>query len=687
VLRPSGRLEIVVPTILVADDNSNIQKMVSLALKDEGVQVISVGNGEAAVKKMRESAPDLILADIFMPVRSGYEVCEYVKRDPKLAHIPVVLLAGAFDPFDEREAQRVGADAVLKKPFVPPDPLVNLVKTLLGKVAASQLVAVGVTNEFVSNKVVDNRPSATIAVAAPPAPKRAEMRRAESRRAAAPEPRVETPSEEAPKVEQRQAPVVEDFPVAMGQPQPERDTPPAALDQLLASAATEAATETGNKGLGGFAAWPSLVTSDSNASAPAAEEAPSQPKTEQYWPPKRNPFQHVNDQETLDLEPKLDAVSAVAPSEEQVPSPEAIELTAQTHLSAESPSAPMDEAAVTEANRSAALAPETTTATEFGENASPSTRPSPFDWLTVSSAAVEPRAAAQLSDEEPFVPPSAREDAFDSEAADSDGAQVNEPQPFHAEALEHIFNTARPEEPAAADHVNDFLLEHDFSRSPDQRVGEPATAETVEGFAAAIPASFDEPAERRSRPLFYEEPVAAEEPDATPVEAASDVTFESPAMDEAEAPTEIVVAASPWELPAGEPAQAESPQAPESVEYAGNVSEKEEVEPDSATAVEVAQAVTHEPETLQTGTSATVDAGTSLASAVEAAAKEELARSNAQPAEALAHAEPPQMNAALVQDITARIIERMQPQLLEMIQREVLRPVVEALVQRELSEK
>ena len=672
------------PTILVADDNSNIQKMVSLALKDEGVQVISVGNGEAAVKKMRESAPDLILADIFMPVRSGYEVCEYVKRDPKLAHIPVVLLAGAFDPFDEREAQRVGADAVLKKPFVPPDPLVNLVKTLLGKVAASQLVAVGVTNEFVSNKVVDNRPSATIAVAAPPAPKRAEMRRAESCRAAAPEPRVETPSEEAPKAEQRQAPVVEDFPVAMGQPQPERDTQPAALDQLLASAATEEATETGKKGLGGFAAWPSLVTSDSNVNAPAVEEAPSQPKTEQYWPPKKNPFQHVNDQETLDLEPKIDAVSAVAPAEEQVPSPEAIELTAQPHLSAESATTPMDEAAVEEADGIAVLAPE---ATELGENSVPSTRPSAFDWLTVSSAAVEPSAAAQQSDEQTYVPPSAREDAFDSESADSDEAQLSESQPFRAEALEHSFNTARPEEPAAADHVNDFLLEHDFSRSPEQRAGEPATAEIVEGFAAAIPASFDEPAERRSRPLFYEEPVAAEESDATPAEAASEVIFESPARDETEAPTEIVAAASSWELPVAEPAEAESAQAPEAAEYAGNVSENEEVEPNSATAVEVAEAVAHEPETLQTDTSATVDAGTSLASAVEAAAKEELVRSNAQPAETVAHAEAPQTNAALVQDITARIIERMQPQLLEMIQREVLRPVVEALVRRELSGK
>src|SRR5579859_449336 len=105
-----------VPTILIADDNSNIQKMVSLALKGEGIEVIAVGNGEAAVRKLREISPDVVLADIFMPVRSGYEVCYFVKNEPRLAHVPVVLLAGAFDPIDEREAQRVGADGVLKKP-------------------------------------------------------------------------------------------------------------------------------------------------------------------------------------------------------------------------------------------------------------------------------------------------------------------------------------------------------------------------------------------------------------------------------------------------------------------------------------------------------------------------------------------------------------------------------------------
>ena len=123
--------------ILVADDNSNIQKMVGLALKDHGIDVVAVGNGEAAVRKISDLHPDLVLADVFMPVRNGYEVCQYVKMDPSLAHIPVILLVGAFDPLDEQEAQRVGADGVLKKPFVPPDPLISMVKSALQRAGVS----------------------------------------------------------------------------------------------------------------------------------------------------------------------------------------------------------------------------------------------------------------------------------------------------------------------------------------------------------------------------------------------------------------------------------------------------------------------------------------------------------------------------------------------------------------------
>jgi len=122
-----------VPKILVADDNTNIQKMVTLAFQERGVEVIAVGNGEAAVRRMPDLQPDIVLADVFMPVRNGYEVCEFVKKDERFSHVPVILLVGAFDPLDEREARRVGADGVLKKPFVPPDPLIAMVMSALEK--------------------------------------------------------------------------------------------------------------------------------------------------------------------------------------------------------------------------------------------------------------------------------------------------------------------------------------------------------------------------------------------------------------------------------------------------------------------------------------------------------------------------------------------------------------------------
>jgi len=138
--------------------------MAALALKDAGIEVIAVGNGEAAVRKLPEIMPDLVLADIFMPVRNGYEVCEFVKHDARYANIPVLLLVGAFDPFDEQEAQRVHADGVLKKPFVPPDPLINAVKALLAKSAGDRLMAVTVPVAAASAE------SGRTAVAAPRVP-------------------------------------------------------------------------------------------------------------------------------------------------------------------------------------------------------------------------------------------------------------------------------------------------------------------------------------------------------------------------------------------------------------------------------------------------------------------------------------------------------------------------------------
>lgn len=103
--------------LLLADDSITIQKVVYLTFADEGVSVVCVNNGREAIERLEEFLPDVILADVFMPLVDGYELCEHIKRSEKLKHIPVMLLVGSFEPFDEEEARRVGANDTLTKPF------------------------------------------------------------------------------------------------------------------------------------------------------------------------------------------------------------------------------------------------------------------------------------------------------------------------------------------------------------------------------------------------------------------------------------------------------------------------------------------------------------------------------------------------------------------------------------------
>jgi CheY-like chemotaxis protein len=103
--------------ILLADDSITIQKVVNLTFADEGIEVIAVSNGDTAERRLDEVKPDLVLADIFMPGKNGYELCEAIKQNSQFRNVPVVLLVGAFEPFDQAEARRVRADAHLTKPF------------------------------------------------------------------------------------------------------------------------------------------------------------------------------------------------------------------------------------------------------------------------------------------------------------------------------------------------------------------------------------------------------------------------------------------------------------------------------------------------------------------------------------------------------------------------------------------
>ena len=107
------------PKLLLADDSVTIQRVIELTFADEDVQVLAVGDGQQAIDRVRTDRPDIVLADVGMPELDGYEVAAFIKSDPELAHIPVLLLTGAFEPIDEARARAVGCDGVLVKPFEP----------------------------------------------------------------------------------------------------------------------------------------------------------------------------------------------------------------------------------------------------------------------------------------------------------------------------------------------------------------------------------------------------------------------------------------------------------------------------------------------------------------------------------------------------------------------------------------
>ena len=118
--------------LLLADDSVTIQRVIELTFSGEDIQVLAVGDGEAAIASISAEKPDIVLADIGMPKCSGYEVSAFVKNNPELAHIPVLLLAGAFEPVDDAKAKEVRCDGVLIKPFEPQHVIARVLELISG---------------------------------------------------------------------------------------------------------------------------------------------------------------------------------------------------------------------------------------------------------------------------------------------------------------------------------------------------------------------------------------------------------------------------------------------------------------------------------------------------------------------------------------------------------------------------
>ena len=117
--------------ILIADDEPNIVVSLEFLMKREGFDVIVAGDGEAALASMAAAPPDLVLLDIMLPKKNGFEVCQDIRADPQWQAVKVVMLTAKGRDTEVAKGLALGADAYVTKPFSTKD-LVAQVRRLLG---------------------------------------------------------------------------------------------------------------------------------------------------------------------------------------------------------------------------------------------------------------------------------------------------------------------------------------------------------------------------------------------------------------------------------------------------------------------------------------------------------------------------------------------------------------------------
>jgi len=155
--------------MLLADDSVTIQRVVELTFSGEDIEVVTVSDGEQAIARISADPPDIVLADIAMPKKNGYEVAAFVKDHPALASVPVLLLAGAFEPVDEDRARRVKCDGVLVKPFETHE-VITRVRELIERERPAQPVVPASSEPVVVRVIEAPTPIAISTPAQPPQP-------------------------------------------------------------------------------------------------------------------------------------------------------------------------------------------------------------------------------------------------------------------------------------------------------------------------------------------------------------------------------------------------------------------------------------------------------------------------------------------------------------------------------------
>jgi twitching motility two-component system response regulator PilH len=103
--------------VLLADDSPQALRLGERILREQGIEVVSVTDGATALRRLEDVKPDLLITDVFLPTKNGFELVRFLKSQEQHRHVPVIFAATPADQFDEQDARNAGAEAILRKPF------------------------------------------------------------------------------------------------------------------------------------------------------------------------------------------------------------------------------------------------------------------------------------------------------------------------------------------------------------------------------------------------------------------------------------------------------------------------------------------------------------------------------------------------------------------------------------------
>ncbi len=155
------------PTVYFIDDSATMREVIKIAFRRENLNVVACHDGPSALAQMEQQHPDVVITDVIMPGKDGYEVCQHIRQHPALGKTPVILMSGVVNKSVAEKAFAVKADELIRKPFQPQD-LITRVRHLLQPKAAAPAAAVPAN--AVLSSIFAARPGAPAIAPRPAAP-------------------------------------------------------------------------------------------------------------------------------------------------------------------------------------------------------------------------------------------------------------------------------------------------------------------------------------------------------------------------------------------------------------------------------------------------------------------------------------------------------------------------------------